>query len=691
MTMILNIFRKHIKEIFILSQFIVFGQNLSLSQSITFNSSIIFKDTIHDESASQVLEVDSGYILSGVSDYVHHRLIIARLNGTGQFIWKRTYGTLSTTFRPGYYDSMIRTGDENIAMAVTYTDTLNTPASRIMIMKFNIDGDTLWSKIVYYPVTVNRPCYAHGIIETNDKGFLVFGAEDYMGVMIKTDSLGIQEWLKYYGPNAYADCRFIFSVCQTSDSGFIVGGHRENIGNSISGNPFVIRYDKSGSVKWEKGFGWDYKDSPGTFIQPVNDSIFMVTANITTSTSGPPYYQPLTTDIQRIKIKDNGEVLFNEFTGLDGLKPDVHDLNVMHDGTFIATGITSNYQSWILNFTADNNIMFFRRMDIPSSNPEYISQLRDITSCSDGGILACGEFKVFGASNPYRPWLIKTDRFGCIDMGCDSTGLYITDQPEPNMNCRNSIASIGLVAQSIQGDIGFNWQLLRAGTWQDIEDEVIYQGFNDDTLIINGRFIENQQESYRCKVYNDFWSLYCDSVVVDFLDTLVIVSDPLSQSVHFGEPADFQVSTSGSQPVDFQWYHDDEIMEGENDSVLFIASVTESDSGSYFCRMTNECGNLESGHAFLRIINLGIEDHPGKDLINIFPNPSEGVLNVRLKSDASIKDIVLSDPFGRRLTFKMVESGRSSCQINISGISPGIYFLLIFTDREKTVRRIIKF
>jgi hypothetical protein len=668
------------------------GLRPSFSQPITFNHSLFFNDTLVDESAYQVVEVENGFILCGLTDYANNTLVISGLDQSGNILWKKYYGKdRRHQYRPGYYDSMVKTTDGNFAMAVAILDSLVFPVVwRINILKFNPAGDTLWSKKVYSPVTTDRSCYAHGLIETNDKGFLVYGEEDYMGVMVKTDSLGNKEWLTYYGPNAYADYRYIFSVCQTADSGFIIGGHRENIGNLISGNPFVVHYDKSGNLKWEKGFGGPYKDYMGTYVRPVNDSIFMAVANYTVNTSGPPYYEPQMLQLQLITISDKGDVISNVLTGDVDLQITVYDLEKMRDGTFIASGLTWDYKSWLMNFSQDDDNMFFRMLEIPSKI-DYLSSLKDILSCSDGGIIACGDFnELYNGSNRNKPWLIKTDRFGCVEMGCDSTAIYITDQPSPAIACNDTV-SLGIEIYSIPGNVEYNWQSFQEGIWQNIEDDIVYQGFHDDTLIIYPGYIESQQEYYRCNFSNQYWSFYSDSVVVSFPDTLRILLQPESQSVKYGQAADFLIRTTGSPPVQYHWYHNSLAMEEAIDSVLYIQNVAETDTGTYHCIMSNECGEIESIHVSLNISNLGIDDENDHDRTCLSPNPTSGILNLTRSEGVCLEKLILVDISGKPLSeIHLGTKIRQDIKLDISYLSPGIYFLIIQTDNERIIKKILK-
>lgn len=645
------------------------------------------------ESINQILEVDDGYLITGYSDFGRTKLIISKLDLNGDTIWLKKYGTDSLWYQPGYRNAMIRCGASNFALAVNFTDYDGDYWSRMMIIKFNSNGDTIWSNQLYTPDSIKRYCHTQGIIETMDKGFLVYGSENYLsGVLIKTDSLGNTEWLKYYGNYMTADSRQIFDVRQTQDSGYIAAGYQQNLHDIKSGDARIIRFDKSGNKMWDKVFGSEFEDYTGANIQPVNDTEFMVVAHYTTLTSGTPHFFPQGNRLNVIRISADGEILENYLRGDEQDHPWISDLEIMGDGSFISCGSDIyGSSSWIYNFSIEKDSLFFRKIN-PSYSPGTIRFINDIKSTSDGGIIACGEYTtVINSTYIRHPWIIKTDRYGCVDMGCDSNGIYITGQPVSTTTCKR--APVLLISETLNmaGNVNYAWQHFYEGAWQNIEDEVIYQGFNNDTLIIDPVLLESQIESYRCNLNNEYWSLCTDSVAIYFLDTIDIILQPQPLSVHFSDLANFQVAANGSHPIEYQWFHNDQLIEGENDSILLIHTVIEKDTGTYYCKMTNECGEIESENVLLKIDNLGVDDEMDKFQISINPNPTAGLLNICVPGEFLTGRIRLLDLSGRPINVVVNYTGNSEYKLDLTAFSPGIYFLEIqMNNKDELIRRIIK-
>ncbi|MDP7272555.1 MAG: hypothetical protein QGI47_02855, partial [Candidatus Marinimicrobia bacterium] len=58
--------------------------------------------------------------------------------------------------------------------------------------------------------------------QASDGGFIIAGATNYTGLLIKTDSNGEEEWRELYGNSTS-----LYSVRQASDGGFIATGYYE--------------------------------------------------------------------------------------------------------------------------------------------------------------------------------------------------------------------------------------------------------------------------------------------------------------------------------------------------------------------------------------------------------------------------------------------------------------------------------
>jgi Immunoglobulin domain len=73
--------------------------------------------------------------------------------------------------------------------------------------------------------------------------------------------------------------------------------------------------------------------------------------------------------------------------------------------------------------------------------------------------------------------------------------------------------------------------------------------------------------------------------------SVVIVTQPSSQSVPLGQGAEFTVVASGTAPLSYQWSENGEVIEGATGTSYAIPAVTAADSGSTFTAIVSNGGS----------------------------------------------------------------------------------------------------
>ena len=86
---------------------------------------------------------------------------------------------------------------------------------------------------------------------------------------------------------------------------------------------------------------------------------------------------------------------------------------------------------------------------------------------------------------------------------------------------------------------------------------------------------------------------------------VVLVQQPSDQLVDAGDVVDFTCTSSGSDPLSYQWWKDGSILSessrvrGSNSPTLTISPVGSADFGNYSCRVTNPVNSVLSEFAVL--------------------------------------------------------------------------------------------
>jgi len=123
---------------------------------------------------------------------------------------------------------------------------------RCYMVKTNSSGDVVWSKT--FGGGGNN--FARGLAQTLDKGIVMAGsysaqqAGDVEGYVVKFDSLGNLLWSDTIGGLFSEE---FYSVCATSDGGCAVAGYTNSYGNAPQ--IFIVKLDVSGNIQWSRVFG----------------------------------------------------------------------------------------------------------------------------------------------------------------------------------------------------------------------------------------------------------------------------------------------------------------------------------------------------------------------------------------------------------------------------------------------------
>ncbi len=97
--------------------------------------------------------------------------------------------------------------------------------------------------------------------------------------------------------------------------------------------------------------------------------------------------------------------------------------------------------------------------------------------------------------------------------------------------------------------------------------------------------------------------------------------------------------------------------------------------------------NIDSGVTFTTDATLGLDDNLLATKINIFPNPTNGVLNISVPSGYAVDNISVFDVTGKRVKYTnaFVKS------LDLSNLSKGFYILKIKTNKGLLSKKVLKY
>ncbi len=226
------------------SGFVLMGSTQSFSMGVAADFYLIkvnkngiqqwqqtYGTTASEDCVSGQITLDGGYVLSG---HRSNQLHIVKTDAVGGFQWEQTYaGTKNFGFIKQLADS---------TYILTGAKTVGGLGDQACMLKLDKTGGVVWQKD--YGTASNEIFYTQPVI-LND-GSIVIGGRTMLGsipigMLVKTDSAGNQQWLRTYYANTLID-NYVYDLKSTSDNGFIFVG----TGYIASQDAWVVRVDSAG-------------------------------------------------------------------------------------------------------------------------------------------------------------------------------------------------------------------------------------------------------------------------------------------------------------------------------------------------------------------------------------------------------------------------------------------------------------
>ncbi len=191
----------------------------------------VYGTTLAEDCISGQITLDGGFVMSGIKNSL---LYVLKTDASGGFEWDRQIsGTAGTAFVKQLSDSSY------ILVGAKFVTGLSYQAYMAKLTK---TGSVSWEKT--FGGSGDQQFYAIPII-LNDgsvvcSGININGAIPW-GLLIKTDSLGNQQWLRTYYKDPTKD-NYFYDVKSTQDSGFIISG----AGLVATADPWLVKVDSNG-------------------------------------------------------------------------------------------------------------------------------------------------------------------------------------------------------------------------------------------------------------------------------------------------------------------------------------------------------------------------------------------------------------------------------------------------------------
>jgi len=228
---------------------------------------------------------------------------------------------------------------------------------------------------------------ANSVKQTSDNGYIIAGAATGFGVgqedviLVRTDANGSIIWSKTYGGTG-SDAGEV--VIQTSDGGFIVAGTTNSFGAGDS-DVYVIRTNPIGDTLWTKTYGGINKEQVGGVMQ-TNSGGFIIAGSTKSFGSG-------NWDVYVICTDANGDTLWTKTYGGTALDRG-NSIQLTTDGGYIITGETKSFgsffgEAYLLKINSLGNVLWSKTFYFnTSAGGQHANSVKQTT---DGGYIIIGD------------------------------------------------------------------------------------------------------------------------------------------------------------------------------------------------------------------------------------------------------------------------------------------------------------
>jgi len=351
-----------------------------------------------DEAMSVQETNDGGYIVGGYTwsfGMGNSDVYILKLDSHGNLVWEKTFGGTERD----YALSIQQTSDGGYIVA-GMTESFGAGYYDVYVLKLDANGNKVWEKV--YGGSNNEE--ARSIRQTSDGGYIVagytksFGAGESDVYILKLDPSGNKVWDATFGEGSWEGA---YSVQETNDGGYIVAGWTQSFGVAMV-DVYVLKLSSGGELQWYRTFGGDRREVAFSICQSSDGGY--VFAGYTES------FGARMMDVYIVKLDENGNKVWEKVYGGSN-NEEAWSIRQTSDGGYIVAGYTESFGAggkdvYVLKLDANGNKVWEKTFGGSSDD-----RGRSIQQTSDNGYILVGRTGSFGAGD-VDVYILKLDKYG---------------------------------------------------------------------------------------------------------------------------------------------------------------------------------------------------------------------------------------------------------------------------------------
>ena len=281
-------------------------------------------------------------------------------------------------------------------------------------------NDTVYLEVIGINKTKDKGFLIVGKTSRKENGNLTY-ENTTDAFMLKIDSLGEQEWYRTFGRNLSSHDQDEFDkVVQTPDGGYLCAGYTKSWQNHITsiydkGDWWLVKTDSLGIEQWSRQYGHpDFSDGrPFGLLMSSDTSYYIIGANT--------LYQINENDVTNSHIlkldKNFNEVYQKNFGGISR-KNCFFSIIENNENDLVLTGYFQdayeiyNERATMYKLTVDGDSIW-KRQYVSTDTTDCINYAYSLAQTQDNGYIFTGIAYDYGNSPAQQIWLVKTDEYGC--------------------------------------------------------------------------------------------------------------------------------------------------------------------------------------------------------------------------------------------------------------------------------------